>query len=204
MSINESEKDLYSQEKKAGLVVDLGPSRMTLIVGLVLYLIAFFLPFAGSVTGFDILLNNPSDSGFTVSVLERIYVYATFLGLVIFNILVLITRSSILTLLGWFFSGIGLFYSLFAVWMRQTRPAVEQNYGISVGLVLSVLACVILAWGYTGLVLRRTPKQEALFHARVQESRDATPDPIADTQLRLLEEKKKGAVQDPSERRRRG
>ncbi|MDO4908471.1 MAG: hypothetical protein Q3962_01290 [Corynebacterium sp.] len=200
-----SAESLDKQERRAGRIVDLGPSRGTLIIALVLYIVALFLPHSGAVKGFDVLLHNSTATAHLTTMPEYVQMYLTFLGLVVFNILVLLTRNSVCTLIGWCFSGVGLFYTLFAMWMRQTHTNANGG-GISIGLVLSAIAVFLAVWGYTGLIIRRTSEQQALADARVDASRNATPDPVADAQLRLMAERaarEAGTYDDGDHRRRR-
>ncbi|MDO4910840.1 MAG: hypothetical protein Q3972_03750 [Corynebacterium sp.] len=204
--MNAKAKNLDVEERRAGRVVDLGPSRGTLIAALVLYLVSLVLPWAGPVKGFNVLLHDSTAAHYATTMPEYVYVYTTFLSIVVINIIVLFTKNFVFSVCGWVLGGVGLFYSLFAMWMRQTNPVVSASSAPTIGMIFGAIAAFLVCWGYTGLLIRRTEAQQRLAEARIEASREATDDPVADAQLRLLAEQEaraKGTYDDGDHRRSR-
>lgn len=192
--------DLAGAERKASQTVVLGQARLLMAIGLVGFFVSLFLPHSGEVLGLDVLFFSDTAQKFVTTLPERVYVWLGVIGVVLLNIGTLVTRSSLIALLTWLFSGSALFYSIFAIWMRQSRPPTEPGVGPSYGLIIGAVSVFIVAIAYSFIVLRRSKFQKALARARVEEKED---DRIAKVQESILAAGRETELVDDRRSRRR-
>lgn len=171
-----SARELAEAERKAAGRISLKGYQGFLIGGLVLYLVSLVMPFKSGVLGFQALLF--LDDSLTIA--ESVLAVATFLSLGLGNSLLLLTRRTWISWVSWFFTGVSLFVSLFALWMRGTQSS-DNSTGI--GVYLSVFGVFLLTYALSCVILRRDPEQ-----ARLAELRAATieEDLIARTQREAM------------------
>lgn len=171
-----SARELAEAERKAAGRISLKGYRGFLIGGLVLYLVSLVLPFKSGVLGFQALLF--LDDSLTIA--ESVLAVATFLSLGLGNSLLLLTRRTWISWAAWFFTGVSLFVSLFALWMRGTQSV---DSGTGIGVYLSVFGVFLLTYALSCVILRRDPEQ-----ARLAELRAANTDEdlIARTQREAM------------------
>ena len=131
-------------------------------------LLAIFLPHSGDVLGFDVLFNSPQAKDLGIEFPERVYAHLLLIGGVLLTIGTIVSRSWIVGWVNWAFTGIGWWYSVLSVWMRQTKPG--DHPGPSYGLILGVVSMTILFGALTWLLLSRTPLQKQLARARREEA----------------------------------
>lgn len=194
--------DLAGAERKASQTVTLGRVQTFMAIGMVGFFVSLFLPHSGQVIGLDVLFFSETAQKFVTTVPERIYVWLGVVGVVLLNIGTLVSRSALIALMTWFFSGATLFYSIFAIWMRQSRPPTEPGVGPSFGLMLGAVSVCIVAIAYSFVVLRRSAFQQALAEARVAEKKKDT---IAEVQESILAAgRQTELVDDRRARRKRG
>ena len=79
----------------------------------------------------DVLFYSDTAQQYVTTVPERIYMWLALIAAVLLNAATLVTRSALVAYLTWFFSGAAMFYSVFAIWMRQSRPPTEPGVGPS-------------------------------------------------------------------------
>ena len=164
----DSRRDLAREEKRAARTMPLGSQRWTLLAALVLYVAYLALPHAGSVFGFQVLLQLPAAEEAGIKVTEYIYSILLFLGIGVFTTLTLVTRRTVFGLLAWMFSTVGLFYTVFALWLRQTRPAAEEDAATGIGMWLSIVAVALAVVAYSMVALRRDPEQKRIAQERAE------------------------------------
>lgn len=160
--------DLPNAEKQAAQTLYLGPQQVFLGLGMLGFLMSLFLPHSGQVLGLDVLFFSDTAKAFVTTWPERIYVWTGVTGVLLLTGATILTRSSLIAYLSWFCSGASMFYSLFAIWMRQSRPPTEPGVGPSHGLVLGAVSVTVVALSLTRIVLRRSSFQSALAEARRQ------------------------------------
>lgn len=117
--------------------VEPGLSAMVVAVGVLVLLLAYALPWAGSTSGWNVLV-----SGGQLGLLPRLFVITSVLFGVLGSTLGLMTR---LWAVGWACAlggGFSVVNGLWAIWSRQTAPG--GGAGPGVGLVLAELAMVLL------------------------------------------------------------
>lgn len=175
--------DLAGAERKASQTVILGRAQTFMAIGMVGFFVSLFLPHSGEVIGLDVLFCSDTAQKFVTTMPERIYVWLGVIGVVLLNIGTIVSRSSLIALMAWFFSGATLFYSIFAIWMRQSRPPTEPGVGPSFGLILGAISVCIVVIAYSFVVLRRSTFQKALAEARVAEKKE---DAVAEVQESIL------------------
>lgn len=154
--------NLAANEKKAARKISLDGFRGLLIVALVLWIISLVLPVTSGARGIEVLLFTPA-GGTDATIAEFVHTLVVALGVGLFNVLLLITRRTLFSWLAWLLSGIGLFYSVFALWMRQTQDTDNVS---GVGMYLSVGAVILAVVALSSVILRRDPEQ-----ARIAEER---------------------------------
>lgn len=164
----DNRRDLAREEKQAARTMTLGNHRWALLVALVLYLAYLVLPHAGSVLGFQVLLRMDAATEAGIKITEYIYAILLFLGLGVFTTLTVITRRTVFGLIAWMFSTVGLFYSVFALWLRQTRPVSEAENVTGIGLWLSIIAVALAVVAYSMVALRRDPRQKRIAEERAR------------------------------------
>ncbi|WP_197714707.1 hypothetical protein [Corynebacterium alimapuense] len=166
---SESVRNLAVEEKKAARRMNLGVHLYTLLAAVVLYVIALLLPQAGDVRGYEILLHLPAASESGIKITEYSYANLLFLGLGLFSTLTLITRRAVFGLIAWMFCTVGLAYSIFAIWLRQTRSSSSDGVDLNIGMWVSILAVALAFFAYSMVALRRDDKQAELADSRAQQ-----------------------------------
>ncbi|MGP6172978.1 Rv2732c family membrane protein [Corynebacterium sp. A21] len=183
-----SARSLALAEKDAARRVSLSGYRGFLIAALALYVISLLLPFKSGVLGFQVLFDTES-----VTIVEKVFAVVTFLGLGLFNLLLLISRRTWMSYAAWFFTGVGLFYSLFTLWMRGTQ---SNDNVTGIGVYLTVLGVLLATFGLSCIILRRDPEQQRIAQERA-ETEDL--DVIAQTQrdAMLARQRKSQEAENP-------
>ena len=162
-------RDLAAQEKKAARRMTLGSHLYTLIAAVLIYVVALFLPQAGDVRGFEVLFRMSAAADADIKITEYIYATLIFLGLGVFTTLTLLTRRSVFGLIGWMLSTVGLGYSIFAIWLRQTRSSSGDGVDLGIGMWLSIIAVALAFFAYCMVALRRDDKQAELARSRAEQ-----------------------------------
>lgn len=170
----ESAQELRVQERKAAGELELGRAAIPMMIAVVGLITSFFLPHSGVVLGFDVLLDTDVAHQYFTTRPERIYSILVVLG-VLLAIATLITRTTILAFVTWFFACIQMVYSVFAGWMRQSRPQELAGEGISFGLMLGIFCSFLLAISVTFIAFRRSKEQLAIATKR---RKHADTDPV--------------------------
>lgn len=161
-------RDLAREEKQAARTLTLGNHRWTLLAALLCYLAYLVLPHAGSVLGFQVLLRLDPATEAGIKITEYIYAILIFLGIGVFTTLTLITRRTVFGLIAWMFSTVGLFYSVFALWLRQTRPESEADTATGVGMWISIVGVALAVLAYSMVALRRDDRQKRIAEERAE------------------------------------
>lgn len=185
--MSESTQDalaLAREEKKAARRMNLSGFRWMLITAVIIWVAYLILPHSGSTRGYEITFLLPSAREGNVQITEFIYAILIGLGLGVFSTLVLITERAVFGLIAWMLSTVGLFYSIFAIWLRQTGPGAAENDGVSIGMLFSVFGVALAVFAYCCVALRRDPEQRTIAEAR---SRNDNLDEVGRAQRELLD-----------------
>ena len=162
--------DLAVAERRAAGTIVLGSSVPALVIGMVVILVAFFLPHSGQVHGYDVLLFSQRSEAFVTTLPERVYIWLALVGGVLLTLGTVISRSSLVAWVNWALTGIGWFYAVLAIGMRQSRPPTEPGDGPSVGLILGFIGLLIVFITLSSRLLRRGAVQKMLADRRRDEA----------------------------------
>lgn len=174
--------DLARAERQAAGTIVLGSATAPLVVGVVLVLVALFLPHSGQVHGYDVLLFTDRADQFLTTMPERIFVWLYFLGGILLAPATAISKSSLVAWVNWIVCGVGTFYCFLAVGMRNTRGPDEPGSGPSVGLFLAGVGMLVIVLALSSRLFRRTAVQAA-FNARRRAAADRDEDAKAAQQV---------------------
>lgn len=174
--------DLAKAERQAAGTIVLGSAMTPMVVGVLMVLVALFLPHSGQVHGYDVLLFSDRSDQFLTTMPERIFVWLYFIGGILLTPATAISRSSLVAWVNWIVCGIGTFYCFLAVGMRNTRGPDEPGAGPSVGLFLAGLGMLVIVLSLSTRLFRRTAVQAA-FNARRRAAADRDEDSKAAQQV---------------------
>ncbi|AWT26039.1 hypothetical protein Csp1_12390 [Corynebacterium provencense] len=163
--------DLAKAERQAAGTIVLGSATAPLFFGVVLVLVALFLPHSGQVRGFDVLLFSDRSDEFLTTMPERVFVWLYFVGGLLLAPATAISRSSLVAWVNWVICGVGTFYCFLAVGMRNSRGPEEPGSGPSVGMFLAGLGMFVIVVALSTRLFRRTAVQAA-FNARRRREAD--------------------------------
>lgn len=173
--------ELAERERRAARRIDMSPYRASLFGGAAAIVLSWILPFTGHLAGYDIGLVTDRSVQYGISAPERMFVWLSALGPVVLTLLAYLRKSTLLAQWAWALSGITMFFSLFAIWMRQTR---DQGAGVGVGLIVATLAVLVVVHGLYNVVTTKSAEQEEIEELRRKE---VYLDPVAKEQLRASE-----------------
>lgn len=199
----ESVEELARRERAAAQRIDMSGYRTPLWGGAAAIVASWFLPYTGNMLGLDLALITQRSIDYGISTPERIFVWICAIGPVGLMLVSYLRKSTQLAQIAWALSGIAMFFSLFAIWMRQTR---DQGSGAGVGLILATLAVLFVVYGLYNVVTMRTEEQEEIAELRRQE---VYVDPVAQEQREMFGANKsqlsddRGPIDDRRSRRKR-
>lgn len=159
-------QELATREKRVASRLDLGGRLWFFVGALVFYVISLVLPQAGSVRGYEVLLQTSAADDAGIKITEYVYAILIFLGIGVLTTLTLLTRRLAVAIPAWMLTTVGLAYSVFAMWLRQTRSSADDGVEMNLGFWISLLAVVLAFLGYATTIFRRNPEQEQLAQAR--------------------------------------
>lgn len=159
-------EELALKERQAAARIDMSGYRLPLLGGAAAIVASWFLPYTGHITGIDIALFSQRSVDYGIGTPERVFVWLCALGPVGLMLAAYLRKSTQLAQIAWLFSGISMFFSIFAIWMRQTR---DQGSGAGVGLVLAAIAVLFVVYGLYNVVTMKTDEQEELAELRRKE-----------------------------------
>lgn len=168
--------DLAGAEKSLNRRVNYTAFLPFMAIGMMAVMFAIFFSHSGEVRGFDLLFNTPVAQDFGTRNPERIYMYLALTGGVLLTVGTILTREWIVLWVNWAFAGVGWWYSIFAIWMRQSRPQAPANdplrygEGPSYGLIVCCVGLTILFVTLSILLFRRSALQKAVAQARREEA----------------------------------
>lgn len=157
-----SKEQLAAEERRAGSLLADGPHRWILITCAAVYLIALFLPFAGSANGWQVLAATDTATVAETKVTEYLFTWFSFAGLGVLTIIAMLTRRYGLAALGWVVTAISLVFALMAVWLRRSSTAVEAGLTHGAGIYIAMLAVLVAVFAYLPAIFRRAEEQRAV------------------------------------------
>lgn len=159
-------RELAQREYSIGRTVTVTGYRGVLIAACVLWVLQMLTPHIQGVGGWQVVLITDASREANIKITEFIFVIMTSLGAGILNVIYLITKRFSVIYAAWVCSGIGMFFSLLALWIRQTRPESEASGSANVGMYLGVAAVILAVIGLSSIVLRRSPEQQEIANQR--------------------------------------
>lgn len=162
--------DLRAAEVKAAKMLDYRIQLPGIAIGMMLVLVSLFLPHARDVLGLDVLFNSATAQKFQITIPERIYTVLAVIGGVLLTIGTIVSRSWLVAWVNWAFAGVGWWYSIFAIWMRQSRPVTDPAGPPSYGVIMGAIGMTILFIMLTWTLFRRNAFQKALSQAWREEA----------------------------------
>ncbi|MEJ5919672.1 MULTISPECIES: Rv2732c family membrane protein [unclassified Corynebacterium] len=174
--------DLRGAERKAAAELQLGAAVVPMGIAVVGLVMTYFLPHAGNVLGFDVLLNTDVAQQYFTKLPERIFSIIMLVG-ILMTIATILSRTTLVAFINWVVVCIQAVYSVFAGWMRQSRPPSEASEGISYGLAIAIGLSLLLAITLSFVTFKKTRFQSALETARRDE---ADADPVLRAQQQYL------------------
>lgn len=202
-STKQSAEELARRERAAAKRIDMSGYRAPLWGGALAIVASWFLPYTGYITGLDLAFVTQRSIDYGISTPERVFVWLCALGPVALTLTAYLRKSTQLAQIAWVLSGISMFFSLFAIWMRQTR---DQGSGASVGLLLATFAVLFVVYGLYNVVTMRSDEQEEIAELRRKE---VYVDPVAKEQSEKFGAKnsqlsdERGPIDDRRSRRKR-
>lgn len=164
----ESHGDLAAAERKAARRMSLHGQKWTLTAAVIIWVAYLVLPHAAGVNGFEVTFALPAAREAGIKITEYIYALLIGLGIGVFTTLTLLTRRTTFGLVAWMLTTVGLFYSLLALWLRQTRSTSGDGYDIGPGMYLSIIGVALCVFAYARVALRRDPEQARIARARAE------------------------------------
>lgn len=171
-------QQLREQERKAASDLHLGMAVIPMMISAVALVVTFFLPHSGNVLGFDVLMDSDIAQANHTAAPERIYTIFVVLG-VLLTIATLLSRTTVVAFVTWAVSCVQAVYSIFAGWMRQSRPVELGGEGINYGLMIGIFFSMVLAITMSIMAFRRSNLQKAIAAAR---RKHADSDPVSQAQ----------------------
>lgn len=193
-SVEKSGGDINQAERTAARDINVTKHVPMLGIGVLLVVLAVFFPHSGDVYGYDVLLDSPKSQVFQTNMPERVYMILAVSGGIFLTIGTIVSRSWIVAWVTWAVVGIGWWYSVFAIWMAQTRPATHPGQGPAFGLIIGAIGMTILFLTLIGVLFARTPLQMALALARRQEADRSEESRLEQQRLRTGIEPREDAV----------
>lgn len=175
-----SSEDLARQEKIIASRLDMSGHRVSLVGGPILLALSWFLPFTSTLTGLDLAFYSAKSVDYGIRPQERAFVWLCMLGPFALTLIAYFLKSTRLAQVSWIISGITMFFSIFAIWMRQTRDA---GSGAGPGMIIAALAVLVVVFGLYNVVTLKSEEQEQ-FEA--ERRKHVVLDPVAQAQHDLL------------------
>ncbi|WP_018297976.1 hypothetical protein [Corynebacterium lubricantis] len=155
---------LAAQERKIAKTVSMGSARWVLVGVIVVYILSLFLPYMGSVSGAEILINSQSAQDANIKITESVFVWLSFLGIAVMTTVLVITKRSTPFILAWALTTVALIMAVLALWLRQTT----SGAGSGIGIYLAIVTVIVAEITFISLVTKRDPQQEEIAQQRFQ------------------------------------
>jgi len=179
--------DVAAAEKSAARELTFKGEQVPLGIAMIGFVLSLFFPHSGEVLGIDVLFDSETARFYLTTLPERIYVWAGVVGVVALTVAAIVTRLALVGYLAWFFSGVSLFYSIFAMWMRQSRPPTDPGVGPSFGLIMGAVCVLVAAVSWSFVIVHKSSLQKALDAVR-RRGNPRAEDKVAQTQMSILDQ----------------
>ncbi|ALC06136.1 hypothetical protein CDES_08720 [Corynebacterium deserti GIMN1.010] len=185
--------ELAALEKDAAKTVELGNKKWYLIAGIVLYIVALFLPHIRGVMGWQVLTLSSTAADANITLGEYGFYWLGAIGVFLISLGTVTLKKTWMAWVAWIFSCVTLVFAVFAIWMRQTSTSTQVNY-VNVGMILAIIGAVCAVWGLSNVILARSDRQVELADMRAE---NPDLDGVAATQRALLEQQQTSPENNP-------
>ncbi len=170
--ITEYQKDFEAAEKKIAGEIDPGIRAVVVAVCVLVLLLSFTLPHAGSANGWDVLVYAQPAVDEHIKITSRIFVWLALVFGGVFSILALVTRRWVLAWIALAGTAVSAVFGMLAIWSRQTLPLGEHGAGPGIGLILGWITVMVLTFHWLKVVWSRTAMQLAAEEERRRAAED--------------------------------
>ena len=171
-------KDIDAAERKVAREIDPGVRALVVAVGMLLLLLTFALPHAGSANGWDVLVYNQDARDEDIALPSRVFVWLTLVFGIGIGMLALATRRWALAWIAVAGSAVATVFGMFAVWSRQTLDVGSPGAGPGVGLILGWVLIAVLTFHWLHVVWQRTALQLAAEEERRRRTAEVEDDQL--------------------------
>lgn len=160
--------ELEAAERRVAGEIDPGARALVVAILVFVLVLSFILPHTGGTRGVDVLLSNDKAAAVAIALPSRIFCWLALVFGVGMSMLALLTRRWTLAWLALAGSALASALGMLAVWSRQT--AAEGHPGPGIGLILSWVTVILLAFHWARVVWTRTAVQMAAEAQRRDEA----------------------------------
>ncbi|QCB50941.1 hypothetical protein E5720_01480 [Rhodococcus sp. PAMC28707] len=161
-----SAPDYDTAERKIDSEIDPGARAVVVAVLVLVLLVTFVLPHAGSATGFDVLSGSDKGLGESIALPSRIFVGFVAVFGVVLSVLALVTRVWALAWIALSGCAVASVFGMLSIWSRQTLPTDSTGGGPGIGLIIAWIAVVVLTFQWLKAVWNKTNAQLAAQERR--------------------------------------
>lgn len=162
--------DLEAAERRVAGEIDPGRRAMVVAILVFVLVLSFVFPHTGAARGVDVLMASDTAAAHRIALPSRIFCWFALIFGVGFSMLALTTRRWTLAWIALAGTALAGAFGMLAVWSRQT---VESGYtGPGIGLILSWVTVLLLAFHWARVVWTRTAVQMAAEAQRRAELAD--------------------------------
>ncbi|MFG1781143.1 hypothetical protein ACGFIU_01770 [Rhodococcus oryzae] len=171
--IEQYRKDIDAAERKVAGEIDPGMRAVVVAVAVLVLLLSFMLPHAGSANGWDVLAGDDTAVAESIALPSRIFVWLAMVFGVGVSVLALVTRRWALAWIASAGCAVAFVFGMLAIWSRQTLPPTSTGGGPGIGLILGWIAVLVLTFHWLKVVWSRTSLQLAAEQERRQKTAEA-------------------------------
>lgn len=165
-----SADSLAAAERRTGARLADGAFRWVLLACVAVYAVALFLPFAGAVSGVQVLLLSDAARALNTTIAEYLFVWLSFVGLGACTTIAMLARRFGLGVIGWVLTVMSAVMALLSVWLRSTSPSLTQSHGA--GAYLAMMVVLVASLAYIPAMVRRADEQQAITVERAAAQND--------------------------------
>lgn len=164
--VEEYREDFEAAERKIAGEIDPGMRAVVVAVAVLVLLLSFSLPHAGSANGWEVLVNTADAHAESIALPSRIFTWLALIFGVVTSMLALVTRRWAVAWIALAGSAVASVFGMLSIWSRQTVPANLHGAGPGIGLILGWVTVMVLTFHWLRVVWSRTALQAAAEEER--------------------------------------
>lgn len=135
-----------------------GPFKPILLTCAAAVIVSLFLPFAGSVPGWQFL--SVSDAAYETgaNIAEYLFVWFSLVGLGVLGAIAMLAKRYRVAAVGWVLTSMSLVFALLSVWLRNTTKLLDTGHGA--GFYIAVVAVLIAVFAFVPAIIRRSEREQ--------------------------------------------